>query len=156
MKRLFILLVFIAPIHALSQNDTIEIRKVIDIFFHSLKVGDSAQMATILHDNISLGTTFNTQAGVPAYQVETKQELLDAVGTPHIELWNEKISNVAIYCDDNLATAWMDYNFYLNDTFSHCGVNSFGFIKTEKGWMIISIIDTRRKEPCEKAINENH
>jgi hypothetical protein len=48
-----------------------------------------------------------------------------------------------------MATAWTPYKFYLDKTFSHCGVNAFQLFKSENGWKIISILDTRRKEPCD-------
>ena len=45
--------------------------------------------------------------------------------------------------------AWTPYSFFLNDTFSHCGVNNFQLLKKEGEWKIIYLIDTRRKEGCE-------
>jgi hypothetical protein len=55
-----------------------------------------------------------------------------------------------IKIDDNMAIAWTPYEFYITDKFSHCGVNVFTLIKTEQGWKIAGIIDTRRKEKCVK------
>ena len=35
------------------------------------------------------------------------------------------------------------YYFYINGELSHCGVNSFEMVKTEEGWKIKKVIDTR-------------
>jgi hypothetical protein len=40
----------------------------------------------------------------------------------------------------------MNYAFYLDDQFSHCGVNAFQLVRMEAGWQIIQITDTRRRE----------
>jgi hypothetical protein len=50
--------------------------------------------------------------------------------------------------DGSLAAVWVDYAFYLNNTFSHCGVDSFHLVKTEEGWKIFNLVDTRRKSDC--------
>jgi hypothetical protein len=63
-------------------------------------------------------------------------------------VWDERIGEVEIKIDDNLATAWMNYAFYVGDTFSHCGVNAFQLAKGEAGWKVIQIADSRRKVAC--------
>ncbi len=156
MTRLILFIAFFtAQQSTFAQQDNIEIRAVIDAFFESLNTGDSTQMSRLLHPNIILGTTYTARSGAPVYQTESREELLISVGTPRKEPWDEQISNVVIYSDDNLAMAWMDYRFYFNEEFSHCGVNAFSFAKTENGWKILSIIDTRRKEPCELITHED-
>ena len=54
----------------------------------------------------------------------------------------------AIHVDANLASAWTPYEFYVNDKFSHCGVNSFQLVKLKGNWVITYLIDTRRREAC--------
>lgn len=61
---------------------------------------------------------------------------------------NERISFSSIHIDGNLASVWTPYQFYFNETFSHCGVNSFQLIKEAGEWKIQYIIDTRRKDNC--------
>ncbi len=77
-----------------------------------------------------------------------------AVGTPHDEVWDERIWNVQVRVDGNLATAWMDYAFYLGERFSHCGVNAFQLFRGPEGWRIIQIADTRRREGCQTPPGE--
>ena len=71
-----------------------------------------------------------------------------AVGTPHKEVWDERIYNVKITTDGPMAIVWAPYKFYRGETFSHCGVNVFTLIQTANGWKIKEITDTRRKENC--------
>ena len=51
--------------------------------------------------------------------------------TPHKEVWDERIVDYKIEIDENLAQVWAPYEFYLDDKFSHCGVNAFQLIKNK-------------------------
>jgi hypothetical protein len=77
------------------------------------------------------------------------EDFLNMIATPRKEIFDEQILSFEIRIDGQMATAWTPYKFYLDKTFSHCGVNAFQLFKSENGWKIISILDTRRKEPCD-------
>jgi hypothetical protein len=62
---------------------------------------------------------------------------------------NERILSYNINVDGDLASVWTPYEFYYGDEFSHCGSNSFQLFRDpEKGWQILYIIDTRKREGC--------
>jgi hypothetical protein len=73
---------------------------------------------------------------------------LNAVAQNAGKVWDEQVDNVRILSDGMVAIAWMDYKFYLGDELSHCGINSFQFIKVDENWKIIYIIGSRKKENC--------
>jgi hypothetical protein len=60
----------------------------------------------------------------------------------------ERIWDVKIDVDDNVANAWAQYDFHIGERFSHCGVDAFQLAKTVDGWKITQIMDTRRTEGC--------
>ena len=149
MKQLVLsLLSFFVFSGSYAQQDSVQIRTVIDEFFLALKTGDTLDMKKTVLPEISLATSFTARNGNSVLRSESFQEFLQSVGTPRKEEWNEEISNLTIHISDNLASVWMDYSFYLNSTFSHCGVNSFQLFKSTEGWKIISIVDTRRTKNC--------
>ncbi len=57
--------------------------------------------------------------------------------------------------DGRLATAWMQYAFYLEDDLHHCGVNAFQLVRLDDGWVAFSIADTRREQVCEAPPGED-
>lgn len=149
MKQLYLsLLVLFVFSKSFAQNDSTQIRELINDFFLALKTGDTNEMKKTVLPEISLATSFTARNGNPVLRAESFEEFLKSVGTPRKEEWNEQISNLTIHISDNLASVWMDYSFYLNSTFSHCGVNSFQLFKSTEGWKIISIVDTRRTKNC--------
>ena len=40
-------------------------------------------------------------------------------------------------------------SFYVGDDMSHCGEDAFQLARTNVGWKIIAIADTRRNEECQ-------
>lgn len=63
-------------------------------------------------------------------------------------VWNERIWNTEVRVDGNIAHLWATYDFHLNDTFSHCGIDAFQMAKTSAGWKIVELADTRRTTGC--------
>lgn len=122
-----------------------EVRAVIDRLFNGMRAADSAAVRATFHPEARLQTTA-VRDGQPVLRTDSLAKFLRAVGTPRTELWDERISNVEIRADGELASAWMDYAFYVDDRFSHCGVNAVQLARTPAGWQIIQIADTRRRE----------
>lgn len=102
----------------------------------------------VFADNAILQTVSGKQEGAPVLVTGSLQQFLRAVGTPHTDVWDERITFERIMVDGALASVWTPYRFYLNEKFSHCGVNSFQLMKSASGWKIIYLVDTRRKEGC--------
>lgn len=144
MKHLFILATLLAFNSLGQDSDSTQVRSVIDQLFEGMRNGDSTLVAQTLHEDIQMITTYTDKEGKPKSFVGDIQRFKNAVGTAHDEMWDERISNVLIRIDGNLAQAWMNYSFYLDDTFSHSGVNAMHLIKTEEGWKMIHLADTRR------------
>jgi hypothetical protein len=58
----------------------------------------------------------------------------------------EKITSIDISIDDHLASVWAGYEFYLNNTLHHCGVDAIQLIRTPAGWKILQIAGTSRED----------
>jgi len=132
-----------------GEGEEAAVMAVVDAMFDAMRAGDSAAMRAVLHPSAT-GASASLREGVPTL---TREESLDgfvqAVGTPREEVWDERIWDAEVRVDGNLATAWMQYAFYLDDQFSHCGVDAFQLFKGEDGWKVFHIADTRRREGCE-------
>jgi hypothetical protein len=134
-----------APAQPSRAEQEREVRAVIDRLFNAMRAADSAAVRAVFHPQARLQTTA-VRDGQPVLRTDSLAVFLRAVGTPRTEVWDERISNVEIRADGELASAWMDYAFYVSDRFSHCGVNALQFARTAGGWQIIQIADTRRRQ----------
>ncbi|MBO3269825.1 nuclear transport factor 2 family protein [Hymenobacter defluvii] len=145
----FALLCASAPAVAQQSTtaETAAVKQTIQTFFEGMRKGDS----TLVRSTIAPGAVFHTissRNGATQVQPENPADFLKAVGTPHQQVWDERITFDKVLVDANLASVWTPYEFYLGSTFSHCGYNSFQLVKLAAGWKIAHIIDTRRKERC--------
>lgn len=125
-----------------------EVEQCIHQLFEGMRLGDSARVAQTFAPELVLQTTYTDKEGKMCIHTEAPADFLTAIGTPHDELWDERVSNLTLQIDGNIAQAWMDYSFYVGDTFSHCGVNAMTLFFNGERWQIIHLIDTRRKTAC--------
>ena len=117
--------------------------------FDAMREGDSLKLRSSFHNDVRMYTSFISNEGQVILEEGSLIEFLLAVGTPHENVWDEKIWNVSVRIDDNIAHVWCDYGFYVDDKFSHCGVDAFQLVKTNgKEWQIINLIDTRKRVDC--------
>jgi hypothetical protein len=131
-----------------AQNDEENaIKKAVNNLFEGMKAGDSTRTTAAFAQGAVMQTIV-AKDGKVNVRTESVSNFVKLIGTPHQEQYDERIVFTKILIDGPLASVWTDYKFYLGEKFSHCGVNSFQLVKGDKGWQIVYIIDTRRKEEC--------
>jgi ketosteroid isomerase-like protein len=126
---------------------------VIQRMFDAMRAGDSTALRSTFNASAKLQTAFTNKEGKPMLANENVDEFARAVGTPHKEVYDERIWSYDVRIDGRLASAWTEYSFFLDDKLSHCGVNAFQLFKGENGWKIIQITDTRRRDNCQTEPN---
>lgn len=124
-----------------------EVKQTINNLFDGMRNSDSSLVSSSLHHNASFVTSYSKENEFKAF-FESPQKFLEAIGTPHDGIYDERINGLTIEIDNGLAQAWMNYEFYLDEEFSHCGVNAMQLIKVANEWKIVHLADTRRKLNC--------
>lgn len=133
---------------ATPPSDETDARQVVDKLFTGMRNGDSTAVRSVFTKTAALTSISRNAADSTVTHKGSVDGFVKAVGTPHKEQWDERIYDVKISIDGPMAVVWAPYKFYLGDKFSHCGVNVFNLIKTNAGWKINDITDTRRKDAC--------
>ncbi|MDP5229404.1 MAG: nuclear transport factor 2 family protein [Cellulophaga sp.] len=133
-----------------SQNqEQDEVKASIATFFKGFHAQDSVLIKSVLSSNVIMQRIGKDELGkVTIIPQKITDFLKSIVSIPKTMKFEEKILSYSIQIDGDMANAWTPYEFWRNDTFSHCGVNSFQLVKEGEIWKIIYIIDTRRKENC--------
>ncbi len=131
-----------------AQSEQAEVKAVVAQLFVGMKAGDSSLVAKTFTTDATLQSVSTAADGKVRISKNGIAGFLKAIGTPHQEVWDERIYNLNVQVDGPMATVWAPYKFYLGEKFSHCGVNAFTLVETESGWKIAAITDTRRKENC--------
>lgn len=151
-RVLTFLLLFIASytVSAQQESEKQAIKKVIETFFEGLHKGDSTIMATTLHKELKIQTTYTNGKQEKILRTEKRDQLLVNVSKKNpSDTYEEKLLSYDIKIDGNLASVWTPYEFYLNDNFSHCGANSFQLFNNGEKWEIIYLVDMRRRGNCD-------
>ncbi|SFB47338.1 Putative lumazine-binding [Algoriphagus aquimarinus] len=149
MKSLFLsLLALMLAIPAFSQTEEEAVKAVIESLFDGMRAKDAGQIAAVFSEN-AIMQTIETTGEAGEVKAGSVADFVKGIGNLPVEAkLDERITDYKINIDGPMATAWTPYEFYFNDQFSHCGVNSFQLVKMAEGWKIVYIIDTRRKDGC--------
>lgn len=131
-----------------------EVVNVVKLLFDAMRVGDATTAKSVFDSTARLQTTFTDYQGKASMMTEDVAGFVKAIGTPHDQIWDERVWSYDVRIDGSLATVWADYTFYLGDKMSHCGVDAFQLFKSPSGWKIIQIADTRRTTDCSTDPNK--
>ena len=152
MKKLLFFIVFLgfSPITFAQSEDENAVKAVVVQLFDGMQKHDSTMLRACFHPSArmqSIGA--NRKSGVMEINTEnTIDGFVKSIGSiPKTTQIEERVLSYEIRVDGQMATAWTPYEFYVNSKKGHCGVDAFQFYKTNKGWKILTIADTRRK--CE-------
>lgn len=133
-----------------AQTDSLEITTTINNLFNGMKNRDSALVASCFHPDVKMETVFINKEGNTILHTGKLDEFVKAVGSDHEGEWIEKLTSITLHSDKIMASAWTRYEFYVDENFIHCGVNSFQLVKLDNKWVITYLIDTRRKQGCKE------
>ncbi len=113
-------------------------------FFEALNTASSEKMQREVDPNCSLRSLVN--GSVHQTSMSEFYKVLDT--KPQEVKYEEKIYSLQTLIDQEMAMVWVPYRFFVNDKFSHCGVNLFTLALQNNSWIILSILDTRRQTGC--------
>jgi len=131
-----------------ARAENAAVRATIDRLFDAMRQGDSTGVRVVFAE----GATLQTVEGREKESGESPEAVVrstpvpgfaEAVGQPREEAWDERIWDVVIRIDGDLAAAWVPYAFYLGSALQHCGVNAMQLVRYPEGWKILHLTDTR-------------
>jgi hypothetical protein len=128
------------------RTDSSDVIATVQKFFDAMEKRDTAALRSVLLP----GTRFvvllaDTVPGTARTQVDSvfirsiggaKQALLERMWTP------------VVHVQGPIATLWTPYDFHVDGTRSHCGVDAFTLAQTATGWQITSIAYTVQRRSC--------
>lgn len=151
MKQLILCLALLTAGYATkAQTAADSVKAVINDLFTAMRNADSAAVVNAFAEKHTLQTLVRDKEGNMQAKTDLATDFGRSIGRLAKNAADERIEFGSVQIDGPLASVWTPYKFYFNGNFSHCGVNSFQLLRTKNGWKILYLVDTRRKEPCEK------
>lgn len=151
MSRLIIAVTFIMAVHASAvaqkSNESDAVLKTVNQFFAVLEKQDTVLLKNILFKE---GQSWyvrqendSTKWGSRSFEISIKRWV-----NPQYVIHEKPLQGVEIKVHQQVATAWVPYELFVGDKFSHCGVDIFTLIKTPTGWKIENLIFTIEPNGC--------
>jgi hypothetical protein len=128
-----------------------QVMQVVNDLFDAMRAADSATVRTLFHPElVKMASSFRQRDGTPAVRFGGLAGFASSVGGAAPGEFDERLGKPEVVLNDNLATVFTPYAFYLNQQLTHCGVNVFLIARSGDDWRIVGLADTRRLEDCEE------
>lgn len=132
-----------------SAAESVAQMAVVNELFDAMRAGDSARVRAVFHPQLtSMVSSDVGRDGVARVRLTPVDGFVKTIGTPHADIYDERLFNPRVLIDGTLASVWVDYSFYLGKTFSHCGVDIFHLARVGEVWKVVALSDTRRTTGC--------
>jgi len=133
--------------------DSAAIHQLVARLFDGMRTRDTAMMRTLFHDPTPMRSAFVSRGGANTISTDGAEEWFKGIAeAPDTLLLDERLGPPEIRVDGNLGSMWVYYEFYVSGRFSHCGVDDFQFGRTDDGWRIILLADSRRRADCAQSL----
>jgi hypothetical protein len=142
---ILILITTIIRVNAQNKEEQKQVLKLTEDFFAALEKQDTTAFRNMFVDN---GYLYAVREMTDSVMV--RSQLPDTFRFRAGQILKERMRNASttVKIEGRIAMVWAPYDLWINDTFSHCGVDVFTWIKTSKGWKIASIAYTMQTEAC--------
>ncbi len=108
MNKLFLILALMAinsHIYTQEAKEEMLIRASIQNIFDGMRAGDSSKVAKSFFRKAVMFSNFSNKEGQPVVKKGSLDKWLGGIGSPHDEIWDERISNLKIDVDGEVATS---------------------------------------------------
>ncbi len=127
-----------------GQDEEAAVVATVQRLFEAMRTSDGDMAASVFHTDARLG-----RAGPDGIRFSGVAGFVERIGQPKEEVWDEPIWDWEVQVDERLAQMWTKYAFYLDDGFSHCGIDAIQLYRSDgAGWQITQLVDTSRQEDC--------
>lgn len=152
MKKLLLLITVLASASIQAQSskeDEAAVKAKVIEFFDAFHKQDTVALKAMASDKVTLQSIASNREGKTMLNESDYNTFIKSIaGIPKDKKFEEKLLGFSIQVDGKMANAWTPYEFWFDGNFSHCGVNSFQFIKEDGDWKLLYLVDTRRRQGC--------
>lgn len=134
--------------HEADPQERREVTATLQRLFDALETGDADLLRTVLDESVVMHFS-ETRDGTTSFGSSTVEALAGRIAASEAPLV-ERMWDPVVFVNGPLATIWTPYDFYVGDSFSHCGIDAASMFRGEEGWKIVALSWTRLQPPaCE-------
>ena len=121
-------------------------RAAIDRIFVGMRTANSQMVRDVFAAEARFAV-IDARNGTATIRGQAVDGWIEAIGGSEGS-WDERIYDVEVRVDGDMASAWTPYTFYREGEISHCGINSIELLRDADGWKVTQLSDTRKRGVC--------
>jgi len=106
--KLTLLVFLFTGFNCFAQSEAAVVKAVIDQMFDGMRKGDSALVHKVFIDEVKMETIVTSANGEGQLRTSSLSSFLQAVGTPHDEVWDERLLDYQITIEGAMAGISLD------------------------------------------------
>jgi hypothetical protein len=138
-------LLLLTSVSSFAQDEKENVLTVVREFFDSIERSDSVKFKAVFLPEARFHIA-RAEGGAAKYATRPAIQSFFKTGTKFSERMRTKGVKVEVH--QQMAMAWVPYDFYVNGNFTHCGFDAFTFLKIEGVWKISSLSFSVEKDGC--------
>ncbi len=140
------------PSKTSTEDDAKAALAVVNQLFATMRAKDAAGMQALFIAEGQFVAT-DRRNGQPARRVFNGESFARLIVGTKGSL-QERMYKPEVSVNGDLVLVWGRYGFYVDERFSHCGLNSFQLMRTADGWKIVHGASTIEMDACEPESKE--
>lgn len=147
-----------APTSALGQSSTVtptrsaaadsaEVVRISTALLAALSARDTATVRSMLVPGAFLASVMSPAGDQAPVRFQSETQFLTAIGSAKERLL-ERLWDPRVILHGSLAEVHAPYDFFVNGTFSHCGIDVFTLMRHQGAWRVASIMYTVQRTGC--------
>jgi|CXWL01.1.fsa_nt_gi hypothetical protein len=132
-------LILIASALVCAQDDRQSAIAVVNRLFDGMKVKSAEQIKSVFAADVHFLAIDKPRdgKGISRTRVMTGEAFAKMISESKSGEYREKMISPEARISGDMAVVSGRYTFYVGDTFSHCGTDTFNLVRTEAGWKIV-------------------
>jgi hypothetical protein len=119
---------------------------VINRFMEAVNSQEKSIFDKILYKGINrIVTNVEKDGSVSTLIFDNDSSIARIIGNTGERRFRERYWDAKVITEGNIASVWAPYDFYIDGSFSHCGVDLFYLVKSNRIWKIAHFGYTRNK-----------
>jgi hypothetical protein len=140
--------VFVPTAASAQVSDSAAVMQSLESMLTAMRQRDAQGLRTVFHEHVRMTLLRPAPNGGTRAVVLTGEQFIAAATNPNGPILDEPVRNPVLHIDGDLATLWAEYQVRINGKVSHCGYDSFQFVRVSGAWKVIAVADTFRQQGC--------
>jgi ketosteroid isomerase-like protein len=132
---------------ARASSDPRDVIAVVERFFASLRTRDTVSIRAMSAPDLVVVSSRVDTSGKATVRRQPIADMLRSIATSAEEL-RERMWDPEVKIDGDVAMLWAPYDFHVGSRFSHCGTDSFQFVRQNGVWVMTGLSYTVRQTGC--------